>query len=371
MQHNKELHIVSFNIPHPPNYGGIIDIFYKIKALHQLGISIYLHCFEYDRPQQKELDTYCKKVYYYQRSSVLKSLFSRVPFIIKNRENNALIARLKQAKAPILFEGLHTTFPLTTTVFKAKTFVRTHNIEHDYFKGLAKSESNVFKKCFYLLESRKLKNYERILHKVDGIFAIAPYEHTYFSNKYGKSSYIPAFHNAIHSSNENSKGGFVLYHGDLRVADNIKAASFLIEVYKNTPYTLRIASSTKAPICKAIDRYENIEFKSIATQEDLALLFEQAHINTLITFQKTGIKLKLLHALYKGKFVIANTKMIADTGLENGCELANTKEEILAKTELLFAQKFTSSHRLERKELLKALDPRIAAKQLKEILFRA
>ena len=61
--------------------------------------------------------------------------------------------------------------------------------------------------------------------------------------------------------------------------------------------------------------------------------------------------------------------MSADTGLENACELANTKEEILAKTELLFAQNFTRSHRLERKELLKAFDPEIAAKQLKEILF--
>ena len=371
MQHNKELHIVSFNIPYPPNYGGIIDIFYKIKALSQLGIDIYLHCFEYDRPQQKELETYCKKVYYYPRSSVLKSLFSRVPFIIKNRENNTLTNRLKEHAAPILFEGLHSTFPLTTTVFKVKTFVRTHNIEHDYFKGLAKSESNVLKKCFYLLEARKLKNYERILHNVDGIFTIAPYEHRYFSNKYGKSSYIPAFHNAIHSSHKNSKGAFVLYHGDLRVADNIKAASFLIEVYKNTPYTLCIASSTKASICHAIDRYKNIVFENIATQEDLELLFEQAHINTLITFQKTGIKLKLLHALYKGKFIIANTKMSADTGLENACELANTKEEILAKTELLFTQKFTRSHRLERKELLKAFDPDIAAKVLKEILFKA
>ena len=29
----KNINIVSFDIPYPPNYGGIIDVFYKIKAL--------------------------------------------------------------------------------------------------------------------------------------------------------------------------------------------------------------------------------------------------------------------------------------------------------------------------------------------------
>jgi len=31
------LHIISFNIPYPPDYGGVMDVFYKIKALHDLG----------------------------------------------------------------------------------------------------------------------------------------------------------------------------------------------------------------------------------------------------------------------------------------------------------------------------------------------
>ena len=34
---NKKIHIVSFDIPYPPNYGGIIDVFYKIKTLFELG----------------------------------------------------------------------------------------------------------------------------------------------------------------------------------------------------------------------------------------------------------------------------------------------------------------------------------------------
>ena len=51
---DKHLHIIALNIPFPPNYGGVIDIYYKIKALHQLGVKIILHCFAYERPQAEE-----------------------------------------------------------------------------------------------------------------------------------------------------------------------------------------------------------------------------------------------------------------------------------------------------------------------------
>ena len=59
----KHLNIVSFNVPWPANYGGVIDVFYKIKALHDIGVKVILHCFEYGRPQAKELENYCEKVY--------------------------------------------------------------------------------------------------------------------------------------------------------------------------------------------------------------------------------------------------------------------------------------------------------------------
>ena len=43
----KAVNIVSFNIPYPPNYGGVIDVFYKIKALSKEGYEVYLHTFIY------------------------------------------------------------------------------------------------------------------------------------------------------------------------------------------------------------------------------------------------------------------------------------------------------------------------------------
>ena len=40
MSNTFKLHIVSFDVPFPPNYGGVIDVYYKCKHLHQLGIEI-------------------------------------------------------------------------------------------------------------------------------------------------------------------------------------------------------------------------------------------------------------------------------------------------------------------------------------------
>ncbi len=129
-------------------------------------MQVYLHTFEYGTGKQSELEKYCKKIYYYKRSSVVKNIFSRIPYIVNSRKNMDLIKNLKSIKCPILFEGLHTTYPLWKDSFKdQKILIRTHNIEHKYYLGLAKSEKNISKKIFFYSEVWKLLNFEKILSK--------------------------------------------------------------------------------------------------------------------------------------------------------------------------------------------------------------
>ena len=35
-----KLHVVSFQVPFPPDYGGLIDVYYKLKALKEAGDEI-------------------------------------------------------------------------------------------------------------------------------------------------------------------------------------------------------------------------------------------------------------------------------------------------------------------------------------------
>ena len=234
----KTIHLVTFDVPFPPNYGGVIDVYYKIIALHKQGISIILHTYiDKHTERHNELEKYCLRVFYYKRNNQFLSLLSSMPFRVVSRNNSLLIKNINKFQAPIIFEGLHTTFLLSKNVLKNKTYVRTHNVEHNYFEGLAKSESNILKKVFYFIEARKLKSFEKYLHKADGIFTISPNDQHYFSKVYGKkATYIPVCHEAQPLKRTNSQGSFILYHGDLRISDNKKAVNFLIDVYKNSPY---------------------------------------------------------------------------------------------------------------------------------------
>lgn len=368
---NKKLHIVSFDVPYPPNYGGIIDIYYKILELNKLGIEIYLHTYIFgDSQKQEKLNQICKNVFYYKKTKKISDFISKKPFRIKSRINLNLIKNLQSINAPILFEGLHTTFPLINYNFK-NVYVRAHNIEHFYFDGIAKSENNIFKKLIYQLEAFKLKKFENYLTKVNGIFAISPFEFDYFEKQYDtKTHYIPVFHKAEFNSKKNISSDYILYHGDLRVSDNIKTALFFIEVYKNTPYKLIIASSQKvARIEKKASKYKNIFIQNIKSNDELAELIQNANINVIYTFQKTGIKLKLLNVLYNGKHILANTKITEETGLEEACSVANTCEEFLEQTAKLFQQKFTNKEFEKRKELLKQFNPEKSAKKIIDIIY--
>ncbi len=368
----KRLHVISFDNLYPPKYGGIIDVYYKIKTLSALDIVIYLHIFGNQVAEEElELKKYCKEIYYYPRNNTFLSLFSFIPFRVKSRVSKQLVKNITKTKAPILYEGLHTTHSLAFSNFK-NTFVRAHNVEHTYFYGLAKSEQNIFRKLFYFIEGKKLERFEKKLEKTTTIFTISKEEQTYFSAKFKeKAVYIPAFHDATFLESKNSKGNYILWHGDLRVSDNVKSVLFLIEVYKDSNYHFKIASSTMhSSIKKKITNIHSIEFIDLKRGEvDLFTLINEAHINVLYTFQNTGIKLKLLNALYKGKFVLGNSLLIKNTGLESVCEEANNKSEFLKQTKSLFNQEFTVKDLQKRKKVVAPFSPELNAEKIKKIIF--
>ena len=50
-----KLHVVSFQVPFPPDYGGLIDVYYKLKALKEAGCSVVLHTYRYEVAEQPDL----------------------------------------------------------------------------------------------------------------------------------------------------------------------------------------------------------------------------------------------------------------------------------------------------------------------------
>ena len=324
----KKVHIVSFDNPYPANYGGAIDVYYKVKALFSIGVEIYLHCFAEQQETIEALERYCKQVYWYPKKKSPILFLSTTPYRAKIRDHNKLVERLIEIPAPILFEGLHTTEVLKhSELQKQKTIVRAHNIEHDYSYGLSKSTSNWFWKAVHYIEALRFKQYEKRLKRVDHILSLSNFEYTYFKKHYQHAIDIPVFHANATVAELSPKGNYALYQGDLSISDNIRAVEFLIDVFKEIDYPLIIASGTKPlSLSKQIEKYATIQFVQIESDEHLNQLLNEAHINVMMSYQRSGTKLKLINALYQSRFCIVNENISDEPKVLALCKIANTQE---------------------------------------------
>ncbi len=356
MNDKQFLHVVAFNVPYPPNYGGIIDNYYKLKALHDKGVNVILHAFLYGRSEDRALESVTEKVYYYKRNQSPLLFFSKLPFIVVSRKSKILEEQLLSDNYPVLFEGLHTTFLLPRCIAAGKqVFVRTHNIEHRYYGLLASSERNLIRKAYLKTEALKLKRYEDILDKASRIFAISLTDYSYFWEKYGNALHVSAFHKHNDINSKQGKGNYILVHGDLSVPDNEKAVSYLVKnVLSKIEHRVIIAGKDPNKFLVNLCRkYPNLELISSPKEEQMDQLISDAHINLMYTFQHTGLKLKLLHSLYTGRFCMANPLMLSGSGLEALCVVYRSPAEALNSIEILMGDAFDTREIEKRKKALK------------------
>lgn len=328
---SKYVHIISFDVPYPADYGGVIDVFYKIKALNELGVKVILHAFNYGRDKTKELEKICSKVYYYKRPLNPSKLLLSKPFIVTTRNNSLLLDHLKKDKYPIIFEGLHCTFFIDNAELKDRNkIVRTHNVEHDYYKGLSKVEKNLFKKKYFAAEAKKLKKYEAVLKHAQYILAISKADYTYFKKQYSKVLYVPAFHSG-HSKVNLNKENYILFHANLSVAENEKALNYLLDkVFSKIEHKVIIAGKNPTKLSwSKIERYGNVELIPNPSSIKMNRLINDAKIHVLTTFQSTGIKLKLIQSLYSGAHCIVNSKIIENTGLKEFCYVVDEPKKYI------------------------------------------
>lgn len=345
MKANK-LHIVAFDVPYPPDYGGAIDIYYKVKSLFEAGAEIHLHCFEYGRCSQEILKRFCSEVHYYPRRTGVSGISFSMPYIVASRNAPELLANLIKTDASILFEGIHTTcyinHPALASRFKA---VRVHNVEHEYYRQLADKEPSLLRKLYFRTESALLDRYEHRLSAAQAFFALSKADSQYFTQLYptALSQFIPPFHSENHVMSKTGTGTFCLYQGNLAHPENIDAVRFLLrEVAPHSALPLVIAGRNPTllirKLCTAAPGCELVENP---TEEQMEELVMNAHIHLLPTMQRSGVKLKLIKALFSGRHVIANDNMVHGTGLTGVCTMANSAVEFINEVRELHTVPFT------------------------------
>jgi len=370
------LHIVAFDIPYPPNYGGVIDVWYKLKALHHKGIRIILHCYEYPgRDRSEKLDQYCEKVFYYPRLVGLKSALSFKPYIVSSRRSNNLIKNLLNDNHPILFEGLHSCYYIDDKRLKGRFLIyRESNIEHKYYFSLFKVDKGFSKKLYFFQESFKLWMYQKVLKHASLMLAVSQKDTDYLKQHFPDNEvvYLPSFHTNGKIDSLVGRGDYALYNGNIEVPENAFAVSYLInEVFNNTKIPFKVAGMNPPEyIQKLASEKPNVEIIANPNDEKMFDLIRNAHVNILVTFQATGLKLKLLNTLYKGRFCLVNDKMLNGTGLDELCETGNSASEQQEKLRELFIQDFNTENIQLRKEILnKRYSNESNAEKLIELAF--
>ena len=347
---DKHLHIVSFDIPYPANYGGVIDVFFRIKALSERGVKIHLHCFEYGREHSEYLESFCCSVNYYKRATKVTKLFNSLPYIVCSRDCEELMNNLLQDDYPILLEGLHCCGVLLHDEFKdRKIIVRAHNVEHEYYEHLAKAEVDSKKKLYLKQEVSKLRDFEPILHKASAILAISQKDYDYFAEKYKNVHKVTAYNAYTEVDILEGSSDYVLYHGNLSVAENYSAAEYLVETFKKISVKLKIAGMNPPQhLVKMIEDVNNVELIESPDDQTLFDLIRHAHINILVTEQVTGLKLKLLNTLFNGRFCLVNDKMVEGLDVNGLCYVVNDQNAIRFAVDELMPRRF-DEHQIERR----------------------
>ena len=374
----KHLHIISLTIPFPVDYGGVFDLFYKIVALHKEGIQIHLHCFEYGgRPQQEELNKYCASVHYYPRKSFLSNLFSGIPVMVSSRNNTLLTETLLKDNYPIIMDGLQCTYLLQDKrLERRKKVVRLYNVEHEYYQDLASNTSATFKRFYLKREARLLYKYEKMVAQSGNtILAVTEKDVATYQKEYGAKNiqYIPIFlPNNWTVNSKAGRGNYCLYQGDLSVSSNEKAAIWLIEeVFAGTRNKLIIAGkSPSLNLYKSAGKRLNVLIIANPEEEQMQDFIQVAHINILPSYSNTGIKLKLLNALYNGRFCLVNNLTTQGSGVESLCHYFEDAESCKQKIAELLTTEYTIQEIEKRKTVLsEAFNNQQDAKALVAAIF--
>ncbi len=351
----KALQFISFDVPDPPNYGGAVDVFYKIRALSEAGVEIHLHCFQYGRPVSARLEELCASVHYYHRNRNPANLFGKRPFITLSRRSVTLIRNLANTTDPIWIEGLHGCSLLESDVLSERTkYVRTHNVEHDYYRSLSNVTHSVFQRWYLSREANKLERYESILANAKTLFAISEKDKAYFKSKFQNVDYLPVFQAQRTVDIPDGTGAYILYHGNLGVGENNQAAQFLVrDVFPGLELPLVIAGSNPSQqLKKLVSDNPNIRLVNPKSSEEMDNWIRGAQIHLLPTFQATGLKIKLLHAIFMGRHVVVNKAMLTDPILTNTCEVFDSAAEARDLLRSLFENPVSPEVRSERQKIL-------------------
>jgi len=156
--------------------------------------------------------------------------------------------------------------------------------------------------------------------------------------------FIPTYPSWQAVTSEEGIGNLCLYHGNLSVPENDEAACWLLQkVFTRMRKPLVIAGKKPSRrLQKLAHLCQHTCLVADPSETELNDLVRKAHINILPGFNKeiTGIRLKVLHALFEGRHCITHENMVKGSGLEGLCHIGTNADSFASIIAQLYNRPF-------------------------------
>jgi hypothetical protein len=271
--------------------------------------------------------------------------------------HHGLLKNLLEDDYPILLEGIHCSFPLLDKRFHGrKMMLRLHNVEYKYYYELIKSTGSIFKKLYYAIESKLLYKYEKRIAQKAVILPVSEHDLSIYQRVFNadKIIHVPVFLPYTEILTQEGIGCYCLYHGNLSVGENEKAALWLLKsVFKelNAPFVIAGKNPSRRLKAEVSERPSTCLVEN-PSGDEMQDLIAKAQINIIPSFNKTGIKLKLLNALFNGRHCVVNEEAVTGTSLRDACHIASSAQEMKAIINRIFHQELGEEDIQRRRYLL-------------------
>lgn len=349
---SKKILIIGNDFPYPPNHGGRVDIFERIKVLKELNFEIYLISTVKNLPSADEIlymNNLIKENFIIHRKQSILALLSLNPYQVVSRDNSddiySIIHKIKDIELDICIIEGHYGLKIFKNIIEnctvKKSYLRVHNDEKKYFKELAKSTNNIFKKIFYYTESFKFTLFEkRFFDKniINSFLHISSDECKKYKMIFQDINHIflPASVDVEQFLTYKSKDcKTVLFIGSLFMSNNIEGLMWYLNNLHNklclslSDYKLIIAGNTKGinvnSFIETLAKYKNIEFYD--SPSNLDELYEQATVFINPMLSGAGVKLKTINAVKYGLPIVSTKVGNEGTGLMNRQDILIADDE--------------------------------------------
>ncbi len=354
------IQIVSFDWPWPANYGGIIDVYYRIEELLLRGVHVRLHVVARE-DRSADVPLHWRQagieVFSHLRRGPWSALLPR-PYIVGSRAVGSLLPNLVNGAGVLLFEGVHCTGWLAHPRLGNKVqWVRVHNRESEYYEQLSLSPTTALRRLYYREEARRLRSYEaRVLAQADLLLPVSPHDEAWCESLH--SGGVLLHRSYVGPSKVDLAlgcGEYALFHAALHVDDNETSARQLIALLEHRPaYRLIVAGRTPSAGLRAFAKtFTNVNIVADPSTAEMHALIRGAQVVLLRANHNAGYKIKLIESLAMARHVIANAAMVHGApGLAAAVAVVETQEEWLAALDRCWTAETSETDQHHRSQLL-------------------